>query len=335
MKEKPKKKGGKITLLLALLFIIVGGGIAAFGMYSLDWDIFALDTQVYTEATLSPSSENFQTELTDGKLNITKASIKVKGWSVVVTNGDEFKLEYFTTEKTKINKIELSGGELKIDIEEKFDYVQLDPFNNIGRSVRAYKLTVPSGISLELDFTDSEGNLDGAAYENFVLNSVNGDWSIKNSAFNTLDIDCVNGDLIFDGCTVSSLTQIDGTNVDVKTIFSQFGDFKLDVVNSDFIIEKSSFSSVVFESVNGSLITLGFIDCKAFTFDSVNGNFNLILTGSKNDIKEVKFDAVNHNVRIDDEKQKHNYSGAGDISIVAEGVNLTLKITFYAVNAAG
>ncbi|MDR2202563.1 MAG: DUF4097 domain-containing protein [Clostridiales bacterium] len=277
MKKPEAKKMKKILrnnlIILGVLMFIGGGIAAAFSFAALGWDVFALDTRVYTAQTLTATDLG----ITDPAAPV-KIDADIGNWTIRIQNGDAFRLDYYTTEGVEVVcGYDAASG--KVSVTAKEDWVKfafnLDWFNGIGRLRRAYVFTVPAGTDLTLENDNSPIEASDAVFGSLKIESGDGSVKLNNVKAGEVNIRGKNGGLKLDGCEFGSLDVQTG-NGSVKTDgTSVAGGAVLRLHNGSLKLNGCEFGSLQFHGNNASLLAENVTSPGTFHFNADNGSVKL------------------------------------------------------------
>ena len=175
-------KTGTIILIIFLFLIAVGLGVFAFffsvGAIQLNGNYFNLFSRQST--TLIDSKEFDKVENISIRTNTADIQIQY-------STDDKYKVEMYS-DNEKEHSINLSGDDLKIDLQEK------DKFGFFPKQARII-LYVPSEFKNKFDISTTTGDVDAYAFENATFKVTVSTGDIDIDIANTMDVTTTTGDI--------------------------------------------------------------------------------------------------------------------------------------------
>lgn len=229
------KKG----ILAGLTVFIIGAVVFVISLAVLDWDVFKIDSTVYTAKHYSITAEETQT--------VKSVELDLDSFPVTVKTGDSVALDYYEASDSVVT-VALENGVLKIREKAKGMFFIMSLFK-FGRINRRYALTVPNGVTLNVKGKNGDVTLEGMETDKMIVNSTNLDLSLSGCTLNTLNVSSTNADIEIVNCAVGS-SDIYGTNINIEVRNSEFETLSVKGTNADVGIFDTAAVSVSAKATN-------------------------------------------------------------------------------------
>lgn len=297
------KKG----ILVGLTVFIIGAVIFVVSMSFLDWDFYRLDNVTYTEKTFVASSGETDEKITDVRLDVNSFKVEVKA-------GDELKLDYYEASDSD-TALTCENGVLKVSEKRKISWL----FNmfNIGRLKYKYVLTLPAGVALSIESTNTDLSLSGIETDTVKVKATNCDIIMRNCTLNSLDVSSTNSDVEITDTECDSL-KIVSTNLDLLVKNSQIQNLTLDGTNIDADIFDTVVQKATIDGTNLNC-DLQRITVSKLSMDGTNVDADITVKGVRSQ----------YTVRSHGRGGPSNQTGTAEgKELVFDGVNLDIDLRF-------
>lgn len=297
--------------------------MAVVGLGALHFDIYALDSEKYETDVVSEASLGEE----NSPVVIKKIKAELCNLQIDFVRGEAFSFEYFTSESLTVEYgFDSQTGVFTVKTAEKARLKIFDFFDGIKRNRLKYKFTVPADVSVELDCRNSSVDLENVKLRDFAARVTNAELELDGVECDGFVCDGANSSVRIED---SFLTRADakGSNAAFKCEESDFGSFSFDGSNAALDFENVKIDSLDFTGSNGSVKITG-AECDKMSFIGNNARVDVSLNGGKEDFASVKMKGNNASFKFCGEKFDGNYSGEGTKTFVAQGNNMTVRLSF-------
>lgn len=211
---------------------------------------------------------------------ITGVDFNVDTFPVVIKSGSSFTLDYYEASDSNV-EVTIENGILKIYEKHKpFDLLRKSWFS-FGRLNHVYELTLPADVAL--DFTGANGDVkfEGVSLSSVTLDITNADLMFNNCNFFNLGVKLTNGDIEFYDCTADTVT-VNSTNIDFEAINCNFSSLTVKGTNADVSVIKSTVPEISLSSTNADYV-LRNVNVDNLTVKGTNLDAYILINGERED----------------------------------------------------
>lgn len=302
-----KLKVNKIfkKLLIGFVVVLVFGVISNIVMQTYLFRTYTQKDPVRFEEIVNVEDFNNYTDL---KLDIDEAKIYIK-------NGDTFNINVKSEFEKNLNVLK-ENGKITIEIDDVKKY---DIFNFLKEPLPIMEITIPKNYNLSIVLTNGLVDIQNIIIDDLYLNIYQGNiylinnqivngtvktsncgLGFKDSNFENLKLESINGQVVFENTNVDTL-DINNFNADITTTKMNSSMINLVSSQGNIVFKEIQCNNIEFNTTRGQ-IEVNTIEClnKIRLVSSSNADITLANANAKNsEVISISGDVIYYNVNAD------------------------------------